>query len=331
MDQIHNHYSGPITVQGANYQSHYVPAEKPYAVYAFVYEGPFTTIAQLIGTMLTGKVNEEGKMCFESKAVYRMPSEYMLDYEHCYIPDDMGPMESDPEFLGFVGDTIGKDKLVKIGWMDLFCSDGYLTMKSIIKRIMMTGLKVNLGDNCKMKEVEGDIHYSYGDNDSKSYYLEVRKDIALRVNIWNSYEKRISPKIVLGEIWRQINSWKEVGITFENIKLKDRCADYQSQVDELIELAKLYGTYIEIKENRDLVDMLLSCLETIGKSRCFYDDFVMAMKKARWESYSGYDKDLQLAIELGYVSRDANIIQFSPDFECMAKWEWKWLHDEDKK
>ena len=30
MDQIHNHYSGPITVQGANYQSHYVPAEKPF-------------------------------------------------------------------------------------------------------------------------------------------------------------------------------------------------------------------------------------------------------------------------------------------------------------
>ena len=24
MEQIHNHYSGPITVQGANYQSHYV-------------------------------------------------------------------------------------------------------------------------------------------------------------------------------------------------------------------------------------------------------------------------------------------------------------------
>ena len=38
-----------------------------------------------------------------------------------------------------------------------------------------------------------------------------------------------------------------------------------------------------------------------------------------------------LAIELGYVSRDGNIIQFSPDLERMATWEWKWLHDEDKK
>ena len=330
MDQIHNHYSGPITVQGANYQSHYVPAEKPYAVYAFVYEGPFTTIAQLIGTMLTGKVNEEGKMCFESKAVYRMPNEYMLDFEHCYIPDDMGPMISDPIFLGFVGDTIGKDKLVKIGWMDLFCSDGYLPMKSIIKRIMMTGLKINLADNCKMKEVEGDIKCYYGDNDSKSYYLEVRKDIALKVNIWNSDELIISPREVLSGLWRQINNWDEVGVTFENIKLKDGYADYQPQVNELIELAKLYGNYVENGENGTLVYYLLSCLEKIGKGRCFYDDFVMAMKKARLESYNDYDKDLQLAIDLGYVSRDGNIIQFSPDLERMATWKWQWLHGEDK-
>lgn len=330
MDQIHNHYSGPITVQGANYQSHYVPAEKPYAVYAFVYDGPFTTIAQLIGTMLTGKVNEEGKMCFESKAVYRMPNEYMLDFEHCYIPDDMGPMISDPIFLGFVGDTIGKDKLVKIGWMDLFCSDGYLPMKSIIKRIMMTGLKINLADNCKMKEVEGDIKCYYGDNDSKSYYLEVRKDIALKVNIWNSDELIISPREVLSGLWRQINNWDEVGVTFENIMLKDGYADYQLQVNELIELAKLYGNYVESGENGKLVYHLLCCLEKIGKGRCFYDDFVMAMKKARWESYNDYDKDLQLAIDLGYVSRDGNIIQFSSDLERMATWKWQWLHGEDK-
>ena len=36
MDQIHHHFSGPISVLGANYQSHYVPAEKPYAVYDYM-------------------------------------------------------------------------------------------------------------------------------------------------------------------------------------------------------------------------------------------------------------------------------------------------------
>ena len=330
MDQIHNHYSGPITVQGANYQSHYVPAEKPYAVYAFVYEGPFTTIAQLIGTMLTGKVNEEGKMCFESKAVYRMPHEYMLDFEHCYIPDDMGPMKSDPIFLGFVGDTIGKDKLVEIGWMDLVCSDGDMPMKSFFKRIMMAGLKINLADNCRMKQVEGSMDYHYNNENNKIFYLEVRDDIALRVEIWSSDEKLLSPREILSALWRQINNWDEVGVAFENIKLKDGYADYQPQVNELIELAKLYGNYVENGENGKLVYYLLSCLEKIGKGRCFYDDFVMAMKKAKWESYNDYDKDLQLAIDLGYVSRDGNIIQFSPDLERMATWKWQWLHGEDK-
>lgn len=93
MEQIHNHYSGPITVQGANYQSHYVPAEKPYAVYAFVWEGPIAEIAQLIGTMLVGKVNEEGNMVFDGKAVYRMVDKNgMLDFQHCFIPEDMGEL-----------------------------------------------------------------------------------------------------------------------------------------------------------------------------------------------------------------------------------------------
>ena len=181
-----------------------------------------------------------------------------------------------------------------------------------------------------MKEVEGSIDFHYNNEHNKIFYLKVRDDIALRVEIWSSDEKLLSPREILSALWRQINSWKEVGVTFENIKLKDKYADYQTQIDELIELAKLYGKYIEIKENRNLVGMLLSCLETIGKCRCFYDDFVMAIKKAKWESYSDYDKDLQLAIELGYVSRDGNIIQFSPDLERMATWKWQWLHGEDK-
>ena len=74
MNQIHNNYSGPITVKGTNHQSHYVPAEKPYAVYAYCWEGPTMAIAQLIGTMLTGNVDNDGKMKFDGKAVSRMPS-----------------------------------------------------------------------------------------------------------------------------------------------------------------------------------------------------------------------------------------------------------------
>lgn len=76
MNQTNNQFSG--------FQSHYVPAEKPYAVYAYAWEGPTAAIAQLIGTMLVGKVNDDGKIEFEGKAVYRMPQKHMLDFDHCY-------------------------------------------------------------------------------------------------------------------------------------------------------------------------------------------------------------------------------------------------------
>jgi hypothetical protein len=181
-----------------------------------------------------------------------------------------------------------------------------------------------------MKEVEGSIDFHYNNEHNKIFYLEVRDDIALRVEIWSSDEKLLSPREILSALWRQINNWDEVGVTFENIKLKDGYADYQPQVNELIELAKLYGNYVENRENGTLVYYLLSCLEKIGKGRCFYEDFVMAMNKVRFENNSDYDKDLQLAIDLGYVSRDGNIIQFSSDLERMATWKWQWLHGEDK-
>ena len=71
---------------------------------------------------------------------------------------------------------------------------------------------------------------------------------------------------------------------------------------------------IKTEPSRDL----FSCRESIGKDRCFYDDFVMGMQKVHWGDYTGYDKDLEWAISVGLAERDGNIIQFSPDFERMA-------------
>ena len=50
-----------------------------------------------------------------------------------------------------------------------------------------------------------------------------------------------------------------------------------------------------------------------------------------WGDYTGYDKDLEWAISVGLAERDGNIIQFSPDFERMATWQWTWKHGEDKR
>ena len=308
MEQIHNHYSGPITVQGANYQSHYVPAEKPYAVYAFVWEGPIAEIAQLIGTMLVGKVNEEGNMVFDGKAVYRMVDKNgMLDFQHCFIPEDMGELQNDPIHLGFVGDTDD------------------IHVKRFFDNIQMAGLKVELGDDLKMQEVTGCIDVGINhDNGKREFFLGAKDEIALRVKIGNTDDKSEKSINAVSSLWYQIKNWQEVGVTFERIKMKDGDTKYQKMVDELVELAKLYGEYEKKQTSDSQLYNLLNCRDIIGKNRCFYDDFVMGMKKIYWDSYSDYDEDLQEAVSAGLVSREGNIIQFSSDLERMVTWQWKW-------
>ena len=325
MEQIHNHYSGPITVQGANYQSHYVPAEKPYAVYAFVWEGPIAEIAQLIGTMLVGKVNEEGNMVFDGKAVYRMVDKHrMLDFQHCFIPEDMGELENDPIHLGFVGDTVGRNELVNVVWMGLKDADD-IHVKRFFDNIQMAGLKVELGDDLKMQEVTGCIDVGINhDNGKREFFLEAKDEIALRVKIWNSDDISENSINAVSSLWSQIKNWQKVGISFERIVMKNGDAKYQNMVDKLVKLAYLYGEYEKKQTSDGQLYNLLNCRDIIGKNRCFYDDFVMGMKKIHWDSYSGYDEDLQEAVSAGLVSREGNIIQFSSDLERMVTWQWKW-------
>ena len=278
MDQIHNHYSGPITVQGANYQSHYVPAEKPYAVYAFVWEGPIAEIAQLIGTMLVGKVNEEGNMVFDGKPVYRMLDKNgMLDFQHCFIPDDMGELENDPIHLGFVGDTVGKDELVEVVWMGQKDGDD-INVKRFLDNIQMAGLKVELGDDLKMQEVTGCIDVGINhDNGKREFFLGAKDEIALRVKIWNSDDISENSINAVSSLWSQIKNWQKVGISFERIVMKNGDAKYQNMVDKLVKLAYLYGEYEKKQTSDGQLYNLLNCRDIIGKNRCFYDDFVMGM------------------------------------------------------
>ncbi len=328
MDKIQNLYSGPVTVQGANFQSHYVPAEKPYAVYAYVWQGPFPAIAQLIGTMLTGKVNEEGKMEYDGKAVYRMPTKrFMMEHHHCFIPEDMGELECEPVHLGFVGDTVGLPELAQAVEVALEYSN-YSDVKCLLDDMRMAGLKVELGDHCKMQSISGTFDVDPIQPKKNNYFFIVKKEIALRVKIWDYDKECESPHKVLSELWRQIEDWQEVGVAFEHIKMIARDAYYQNQIDELLELAKLYGKYEKKAIDHSQLYRLLACREAIGKGQCFYDDFVKGMKEAWFPDYNGYDKDLEEAIKQGLVKRDGDIIQFPPDIDRMVAWKWEWREED---
>lgn len=329
MEQVINHYHGSVTIEGSSAQSHYVPAEKPYAVYAYVWEGPYTAIAQLIGTMLVGKPDKDGMLKFAGKAVYRMPSNSMLDFAHCFIPEDMGELESDEVQLGFVGDTVGLEKVAQVKWLDLVRSEGCFTPESAVRDMRCAGLKVEMPERTEFHTVDCDFssqhQSSCGRND---YYLDVEEQAPIRVKIWEASSNKSNKGFrVFSSLQRQLKDWQEVGVFVFGLKMKGGDAFYQQQLDELWALTGVYADY----EDDDFhLDHLLRYRDELGTGRCFYDDYSNAVKKAMWNDYQKGDQDLQWAIDKGLATREGNIIQFSADVERMAAWQWHWK-DGDKR
>lgn len=329
MEQVTNHYHGSVTIEGSSAQSHYVPAEKPYAVYAYVWEGPNTAIAQLIGTMLVGKPDKEGNLEFDGKAVYRMPSNSMLDFAHCFIPKDMGELEIDEIHLGFVGDTVGLEAVATVKRIDLVSADNRYSPESIVSDMRCAGLKVEMPERTEFHTVDCDFSSCYDDHyKSNDYYLDVAEQAPIRVKIWEANGKKSSKGYcVFGSLQDQLEDWKKIGVFVFGLKTKGGDAFYQQQLDEIWELTKVYAGY----EDDDFhLDHLLRSRDTLGTGRCFYDDFINATKKAMYSDYQKADQDLQWAIGNGLATREGNIIQFSADVERMAEWQWHWK-DGDKR
>lgn len=323
MEQVNNHYHGSVTIVGSSAQSHYVPAEKPYAVYAYVWEGPTTAIAQLIGTMLVGKPDKEGELKFEGKAVYRVPSNRMIDFEHCFIPEDMGELEDDPIFLGFVGDTVGLEEVARVKQLDLKLSERHYSPESIVSDMRCAGLKVEMPERTEFNTVDCDCTPEYqSDDNGYDFYLDVMKQAPISVMIWEAGSNKSSKGYnVFYSLKSQLEAWQKVGVSVFGLKMKRNESIFHQQLDELWALTRVYARY----EDDDFhLQHLLRCRDVLGTGRCSYDDFIDATMKAMYSSYQNGDKDLQWAIDKGLATREGNIIQFSADVERMAEWQWDW-------
>jgi hypothetical protein len=174
-----------------------------------------------------------------------------------------------------------------------------------------------------MQSVTGQFDVAPGEYKKREYFLAVKDEIALRVKIYSD-GKSESPYIALSKMWHQIESWQEVGVTFDKIEMIPHEAYYQDQADELLELAKLYGETEKRETQEILLYKLLRCVERIGKGRCLYEEYVMGMKDPEFDFFNNFEKDLQAAIDSGFASRDGDIIQFSPEVVRMASWKWVW-------
>ena len=299
--------------------SHYVPAEKPYAVYAFVRDNATTSIAQLIGTMLVGKQDEKGEIEFDGKAVYRMPSQRrMLDFEHCFIPDYMGKITNYPILLGFQGDTVGLEDLAKVIWMDLCDGEGETLPSHVAECMRMAGLNLEIPATTEPGMLAGSFDEGYKEPD---YFLAVSEGAPIRVQIWRSEGKSEAARYAINSLYYQIKGWQDMGVRIDGIKMSDEDEKYQPQVDELLELAQWYGRNLD---DESKLFMLLSCCEVLGTGRCLYDDYMKAMYKVHYDRYENMDTDLEWAVEKGFIHREGNILQFSPDIERAASWKWEW-------
>lgn len=335
-EKTENNYYGSVTVQGASMQGIFVPAIQPYAVYAFVWEGSCRAIAQLIGTLVRSEVMDNGKQKYETNAVYRIPSRRMLDFEHCFIAEQTGEINCDPELIGFTGEKVSRDAVINVA--KLFQSWDYdrMDLGRIIDGMTLAGLQVDMGEKGNMPEVEGSVEWLYVCGNRRSLYLTVSDRLAIGVMLqrWDGSKKEcVEVADVLNDLYGQIKIWKKEGISFDRIRLTAKedhtfdsekenqmLSERQEKIDELIKLCKTYGEWDE-KDEKFHLHSIIKCCTKLNASRCLYDDFKMAMQSVMWEDYSGVDRDLQWGIEMGLLSREGNIIEFTNVLMQMATWK----------
>ena len=319
-----------VDSMGNIFQSHYVPAEKPYAVYALVWEGPITSIAQLIGTILVGKPDEKGGLTFEGKPVYRMPDKNMLPFRHCFIPEDMGPLETDEMFLGFEGDTMHLEDIAKVKWLDLSIGDNSSSQTDIVRNLQHSGLKVHLPKRTNFYTVICDIHSLYnGDGENCDFFLDVMEDAPLRVQFWEADGNHCTKGyIVFSKLYNQLEAWKKIGVYVDGMKMKDDKACYQKQLNELWQMTMTFGCYVEDDGDVNIYS-ILKYYNMLDTDRCTYNDFMKAVKEV-WVSPEKADRQLQWAIDKGLVTREGDIIHFMPVLEPMATWQWHWIDNDNR-
>lgn len=253
----------------------------------------------------------------------------MLDFAHCFIPEDMGELESDEIHLGFVGDTVGLEAVAKVKRLDLVNSDDCCSPERAVRNMRCAGLKVEMPERTEFHTVDCDFSPEYKSYYKRNdYYLDVEDGAPIRVTIWEASSNKSNKGYrVFSSLQSQLEAWQEVGVFVFGLKMKGGDAFYQQQLDELWALTRVYAGY---GDDDFHLDYLLRCRDVLGTGRCFYDDFINATKKAMYSDYQKGDQDLQWAIDKGLATREGNIIQFSADVERMAEWQWHWK-DGDKR
>ncbi len=302
--------------QNGFFQSQFVPAEKPYNVYALVWGGEYTVVAQLIGTMVTGTMDDKGNVKYTNNAVYRFPNGNMLPFQHCFIEGHTDIITTDDTYqLGRVGDTVGMEALSKVLWLDQFEANDDTRFVYFVKLIKEAGLILDI-DASKLRAQKGRIINRYVERLEKSEpCLEIHDQIALFAVL---SEKKAE---VISNVAEKLRELAGIGIDHFETRMEDD--SQQSCYDKLMEASKLFNSHYREPDNSVIysdIKYLLMAREMVGKSSCTKEELIAVLSKkpsARDES----EKHIQSGIDNKLVIQDGDVIRFCDDIERMISWE----------
>ena len=222
--------------QNGFFQSQFVPAEKPYNVYALVWGAENPAVAQLIGTMVTGTMDDKGKVKYTSNAVYRFPSRSMLPFQHCFIQDHTDIITTDDTYqLGRVGDTVGMEALSQVLWLEQFEANDDTRFNYFVKLIKEAGLILDI-DTSKLRVQKGRIINRYVERQEKSEpCLEINDQVALFVILSETKAE------VISNVAEKLRELAGVGIDHFEAQMEDD--RQQSCYDKLMEASRLFNSH----------------------------------------------------------------------------------------
>jgi ribosomal protein S15P/S13E len=309
-------------------KSHFIQAEKPYGVFAYVCEGPFLLAGQLIGNIINIYQDDEndGKVSYEHLPVFRNPDKsYMNDLDHAFVGyNDI--LESDVCPLGFVGSQVGLKELNLMRRLDYQSGDNSHDPKDVLKYFDATGLQYGMlageiakgNAEGKFKDMNARVYY-YHKNDGyrrwDEYYLEVDGGITLFTQL-DSGDTCI-------DIARQMRDWREMGVDYPTIAVEDEY--YEHQILELAMQAENMATHM-IEHKTDCIEKVFRLRKAVGRGHVtmetIYDAAPIILCRGK-ENTREADQLIAKAVSEGLLTVDGDCVTFSDSVSNMAEWKFE--------
>lgn len=309
-------------------KSHFIHAEKPYGVFAYVWEGPFLQAGELIGNIINIYQDDEkdGKVSYEHLPVFRNPDKsWMTDLDHAFVGyNDI--LESDVYPLGFVGSQVGLKEINLMRRLDYQSGDNGHDPNDILKYFDATGLQYGmLADEIakgnaegKFKDMNARVEHNHENNGFRTwdeYYLEVDGGITLFTQL------DIDPIIDLA---RQMRDWREMGVDYPTIAVEDEY--YESQILELAMQAENMATHM-ISHKTDCIEKVFRLRKAVGRGRVTMETFYSITPKAlccgEKTAKEIADRVIVKAVSEGLLTVDGDCVTFSDNVRNMAEWKFE--------